>query len=371
MSNLRIIVPVLSVSLTPATFNELMDLVEKGRFLTPEQFLTLAVYNQLALERSTGESPTKAIAKTRSQGAVQKSKARGGAAVLAVPLKDQLSDNPDLLQAALARFARPSGHYASLACAPMPEKIGIDRIWGQVNRLFPLKMACRWIYSRATQGSAWPKLKTVLDQLPRDAAAFGSFLESVDASAKRSREGAFSAGLPRAGNLASCDRFASQFIARVTRTSHVYPGAAFQLGLALLVDDEVHLTDKGRELALLQNPLLDSSAEIGERTLSVDECHMLITHVVESLPAERADQLCVLTAIRDGHRTPVALLSYVRGNFPPEWTDLAFRTHVYGILARLSELSQIDRIWHGRSVQYRLADSASLLVEQFANSRTA
>jgi hypothetical protein len=210
-----------------------------------------------------------------------------------------------------------------------------------------------------------------LDQLPRDAAVFGSYLETIDVKAGRRREVALSAGLPRAGNLASFDRFASQFIARVTRANLVHPGAAFQLGFACLVGQEMQLTSKGTALACLQNPLLDFPAESAERTLADGERRLLVDHIMESVPAERADQLCVLTAIRDGHVTPAGLLSYIRRNFPPDWSDLAFRTHVYGILARLAELGQIERVWTGRSVHYRLTEYASVLVDQLANSRIA
>jgi hypothetical protein len=347
-----------------------MDLVEHGQYSTPEQFMTVAAYNQLALERAPrDETQTKPARKPRLSLSRRKSKAPASA-VLAPQWKEPLSDGSDVLQGVLDRLTRSTADGICESSAA-PNDVGAERIWGQVNRLFPLKLACRWIYSRMREGSVWPKLNVVLDQLPRDAAVFGSFLETLDVKAGRAREGALSAGLPRAGNLASCDRFASQFIARVTRANRVHPGAAFQIGLACLVGDEVQLTSKGSELALLENPLLDSSSDSAQQTLSTDERRLFVDHIMESVPAERGDQLCVLTAIRDGHVTPVGLLSYIHRNFPTDWSELAFRTHVYGILARLAELGQIERVWTGRSVHYRLTDSASVLVDEFANSRIA
>jgi hypothetical protein len=348
-----------------------MDLVEHGHYSTPEQFMTVAAYNQLALERAPDDAVQKRTSpKPRLSVSRRKSKAPTSA-VLTPHWKESLSDGSDVLQGVLDRLTRPTAEGACIESPAAPNDVGTERIWGQVNRLFPLKLACRWIYSRMRESAAWPKLNVVLDQLPRDAAVFGSFLETLDVTAGRAREGALSAGLPRAGNLASCDRFASQFIARVTRANRVHPGAAFQLGLACLVGDEVQLTEKGSKLALLENPVLDFPADSAEQTLSIDERRLLVDHIMENVPAERGDQLCVLTAIRDGHLTPVGLLAYIHRRFPTDWSDLAFRTHVYGILARLAELGQIERVWTGRSVRYRLTDSASVLVDQFANSRIA
>jgi hypothetical protein len=348
-----------------------MDLVEQGHYISPEQFMTVAAYNQLALERVPPDAvDSKPSRKPRLSVSRRKSNVPTSA-VLTPNWKEPVSDGSDVLQRVLDRLARSSAEGVVLESSTTPNDVGAERIWGQVNRLFPLKLACRWIDSRMRESSAWPKLNFVLDQLPRDAAVFGSFVEIIDAKAGRAREAALSAGLPRAGNLASCDRFASQFVARVTRANRVHPGAAFQIGLACLAGDDVQLTSKGSELALLENPLLDASADSAEQTLSTDERRLLVVHIMESVPAERGDQLCVLTAIRDGHVTPVGLLSYIHRNFPTDWSELAFRTHVYGILARLAELGQIQRVWSGRSVHYRLTDSASVLVDKFANARTA
>ena len=363
-------VPVLNVNLPADVFREVMDLVEQGNYSTPEQFMTVAAYNQLALERVLPDAiETKPSRKPRLSVSRRKSNVPTSA-VLTPHWKEPVSDGSDVLQGVLDRLARSTAEGVRLESSVAPNDVGTERIWGQVNRLFPLKLACRWIDSRMRESSAWPKLNLVLDQLPRDAAVFGSFVETLDAKAGRAREAALSAGVPRAGNLASCDRFASQFVARVTRANRVHPGAAFQIGLACLVGDDVQLTSKGSELALLENPLLDLSADCAEQTLSNNERRLLVDHIMESVPAERGDQLCVLTAIRDGHVTPVGLLSYIHRNFPADWSDLAFRTHVYGILARLAELGQIERVWSGRSVHYRLTDSASVLVDQFANART-
>ncbi|HLH01349.1 MAG TPA: hypothetical protein VKX25_01150 [Bryobacteraceae bacterium] len=361
--------PVVSANLTPAVFTELMNLVDQGRYATPEQFVKVAVFNQLTVERAAVETAEGPLSGGVA-AAIQKRKPKAGpAAVLPSQWKDSVFDDLDI-KATLDRLALPpNGDCREFP--HVPEGIGMQPIWGQVNRMFPLKLACRWILLRSCEGPAWPKLNLALDQIPREAGVVGRFLESLDVAAGRTREEALSAGLPKAGKLSSSDRFAGQYLARVSRADRIHPGVVFQLGLACLAGDEVQLTCRGKELAMLENPVLDQEFTSAKQTLSVEERSFLVAHIIDSVPAERNDQLCVLRAIRDGHLTPAGLLSYIRASFPREWSDLEFRTHVYGILARLTELGQIRRARAGRNVHYRLTDRALEMVERLGKEKIA
>jgi hypothetical protein len=93
-----------------------------------------------------------------------------------------------------------------------------ERLWGQVNRLFPLKFACRWLAVENVGKNSWDRYDSISERLSADAATFGSVLENLDATAKRKRDELLSTGLPRRGNMASQDRFLSQFVARTTRS---------------------------------------------------------------------------------------------------------------------------------------------------------
>jgi hypothetical protein len=369
--------PILTANLSPDVFGRIMHLVADGIYLTPEQFLAVAAYNQLVLEQGTPVAELRgpslpAQAGSRSESAGVKSRAAvntgkpdrsflAASEPAAVPRKAELATGE--LQAALTRLDIRKCETLALECHPASEAHS-DRIWGQVNRLFPMKLVCRWVAVAAVQRASWPDLQTVLHQLPADAAIMGTELERLDHKLKRSRDEAHATGLPRVGNLASCDRFISQFVARVTRANQVYPGAIFQFQLAGLGGREVQLTERGRELALMPNPILESGTETACETLSEQERAFLLRHVMESVPTESNELMIVLRAIRDGHKTPNGLRSYIRNHFPAEWSDLAFRTHIYGVLARLTDLAQIQKIRTGRTVQYDLPDSAHLLLSE-------
>jgi hypothetical protein len=371
--------PVIAVNLSQKTYTDIMALVAKGAYSGPEQFLEIAAFNQLALERGlTPEELVKGIYRPadvadsshdeRSSAPVAQQQRRRVAARASEPEKKkqptterrvpvELSDEE--IKVALSRFSRPAEKFALSPCDPSPTA-GNSRIWGQVNRLFPLKAACRWIINAVAADTEWPDLHVVLERLAPDAAVLGSSLEKRDAQSGHKRDEMLGTGLPRKGNLQSSDRYLAQFIARVTRSSAVYPGAISDYGLACVSGEKVILTRPGVELALLENPILD--ADSATVTLGADERNFLLHHISEHVSSEKQDFNVVLQQIAGGNSSPSRLMSSARSYFPADWTDIVFRTHVYGVLARLSELGLITKQWQGRMVQYQVADAALSIV---------
>jgi hypothetical protein len=373
--------PVIAVNLSQKTYTDIMDLVGKGAYSGPEQFLEIAAFNQLALERGlTPQELLKGIFRPadtleRSQGNLLVSdrphaerprrvtahsadrKTRTIAPVLERRTLIEVLDEE--IKAALSRFSRPAASPVLSPCDRVPTA-GNSRIWGQVNRLFPLKAACRWIINAAAINDQWPDLDVVMQQLAADAAVIGSSLEKRDADGSRKRDEMLGTGLPRKGNLQSSDRYLTQFIARVTRSTAIYPGAISDYGLACVSREKVMLTASGVELGLLPNPILDTDAPT--TTLSEEERRFLMHHISDHVLSEKNDFKAVLKAITEGSSRPAQLMTAVRSGFPLEWTDVVFRTHIYGVLARLSELGMIAKRWQGRTVEYQVADSGLSLV---------
>jgi len=371
--------PVIAVSLSQKTYTEIMLLVGKGAYSGPEQFLEIAAFNQLALERglrpeellkgihrpvgtthaTLGEPLSDRPAAPRArQVPLRPREASRPAASKVAELRVRVEPLSEEIKGALSRFSRPGDASALVPCDTVPNA-GNCRIWGQVNRLFPLKAACRWIVNAANNGQ-WPDLHFVMEKLAPDAAVLGSVLEKRDAESPRKREEMLGTGLPRKGNLQSGDRYLSQFIARVTRSGTIYPGAISDYDLASISREKVILTGWGMELARLENPILDADAPTA--TLSADERNFLLHHISKRVSAEKQDFNVILQQIAGGNSTPSQLMTAARSHFPSEWTDVVFRTHVYGVLARLSELGVVKKHWQGRMVEYQVADSGLHIV---------
>jgi len=368
--------PIVAVNLSQKTFGELMTFVANGAYASPEQFLEIAAFNQLALERGlTPEELLKGIhhpaagaqtsVPTRAAGQVAEQVA-SGAPKRRSPIRASKTLGIDVeaveVGQLLARFSLEQIAALPTVLDVGSAEAGKDRIWGQVNRLFPLKLTCRWVAVEASTTGAWPTIHQLTDRLADDAATLGTVLQKADERGGRKREDMLGTGLPRRANIQSRDRFLSQFVARVTRADHVYPGAVWHYGLAVFDSDKLRLTKSGHALACLANPVLDEPLELASKTLSDDERAFFLRQVLERIPAEREDFIVVLRAISAGNCAPESLFAAIRAEFPGEWTGLAFRTHVYGTLARLADLGLLNREWSGRNVQYRLPGTAAALL---------
>jgi len=243
---------------------------------------------------------------------------------------------------------------------PDRPEVSNDRVFGQVNRLFPLKLACRWIAARTFSKQSddtqdWPSYPLISDTLADDAATLGSLLEKSDIAAGRKRDEQLATGLPRRGNSASRDRFLGQFIARITRAGEIYSGALCHYVLARFKHDVIALTEQGVLFAEIKNPILDSADLTSKTALSAEETDFLTRQILKLVPPERDDMRIVLSAIAEGKVRPNDLIEAIRPLFPSNWTDSMVLTHISGLVARLSDLELIARRWQGRQVEYELA----------------
>jgi hypothetical protein len=367
--------PVCAVNLSERLLDPILDLVGKGAYKNLESFLEIAAYNQLALERAATPEQLLArghrdanglavdtapavppnghaeTARPKSHKSKKKQQKKGGKTAHKSEPAPPTAD----VDAVLGRWVVPAGQFP-----PPVEAEGLPaggHIWGQVNRLFPLKLACRWL-ARTAAGGSWPAYLVVADGLADDATMVSAVLEQWDLAAGRTRDEILATGLPRRGNSSSRDRFLSQYLARVTRGGEVQSGAICHYALAACGPETVALTAAGLEFARLQNPILDLRDPDSTATLSAGESGFLCRQIKERVAGERQDMTPVLEAVAAGQATPSAVAAAVRGRFPAEWSEVVFRTHLSGLVARLADLRLLHRRWEGRHVQYGLGEAA-------------
>jgi hypothetical protein len=379
--------PLIAVNLSDKLFYQITELVERGLYLSPEAFLEIAAFNQLALER--GATPTEIIEKGHRKARHEaEGPAENGPAKVRKPattmsfIAEQTARPPKAASprraveavakvipppepavsekdftAAFKRLAWVVQTEASPPSAIVdPEKLSTGRIFGQVNRLLPIKIACRWLATAAATEGKWPRFDAISEQLADDAATVGSLLETWDAESERKRDELLATGLPRRGNAASKDRFLSQNLARVTRGGEIYPATICQYQLARFDDSVIALTEQGLAFAEIENPIVDKRDAKTAVTLAPEESEFLSRQILEWVPAERDDMRLVLRAVKGGKMKPSELTEALRAQFPADWTDSVFQTHVSGLVARLGELRLMKRVWQGRNVTYELGD---------------
>jgi hypothetical protein len=388
--------PLLAINLSDTLADQIKPLVEKGLYKSFEAFLEIAAFNQLALER--GATPSEIISKGhRGAKHGRDSPRENGPSAPAVPpaVAERVKAAPAVEQtakgsrtAATRRAVEPVARMAPTddgsvtdeecdaafgrlalvarteesppALPPACDNLAKERVFGQVNRVLPLKLACRWLATAATAEGKWPRYQLVSDKLADDAATIGTLLERWDTENERKRDDLVATGLPRRGNSASRDRFLSQFLARVTRGGEIYPAVICQYQLARFEDSVIGLTDQGVEFAQLENPILDKRDSRATTTLTAAESGFLARHILGAVPAEREDMRLVLQTVSAGKKTPTDLAEAVRAKFPSDWSDASFQTHLSGLVARLGELRLLKRVWQGRNVNYELGDEKQI-----------
>src|SRR5262249_51417995 len=158
----------------------------------PEQFLEIAAFNQLALERGLspedlvgGTQVTSSPVKTRTNSDLnsRRSEPKVASYRRENPLRNRISalDISDQeLEISLSRLSSEKCNSLRLEVCRNDMSLESERIWGQVNRLFPLKFACRWMSVIAAESSCWPTLQRVTEVMVSDAATLGSALEKQD-----------------------------------------------------------------------------------------------------------------------------------------------------------------------------------------------
>jgi hypothetical protein len=340
--------PIIAFDIGSDLFIEVMNLIKKGAYSSPEQFLELAVRNQLVYERAGNRARTPVDSASRSR-------------------IGEANSTPALEPAPWStRFLlRTSGALPET----QPIASGEHRIWGQINRLVPIKLVTRFLHVRGSSKQTWPSMEEVEQPLGDAVAELGSVLEEFDRRSDRRRDALLSTGLPRRGNEPSLTRFITQFVARVTREGKVYPGAVCQYPLAAVDGDQrLALTTLGVALATLPNPLIDGPIEEADTTLSDDERTFFIRQVVPHVPTEHADMRATVAAVNRGAISPQTLaaeliLAVRRDPGTQAWSDVMMRTYVSGVVSRMVDLGILRRRWEGRRVTYEPGPLADQLVE--------
>ena len=378
--------PLLAINLSAKTFAVVRELVEEGRYSDLDNFIEVASLNQIALER--GASPSELIARGHREPVSISSRAQASREAKPAAASDnneRLASRPNRRSAGrisrqtfvleearteddVTRVLEPFTLVSTPTRDLKPtdpegsEGMATERVFGQVNRLLPLKLVCRWLTKWAfsskdgTVRTEWPNYSAISDQLGDHAAQLGSLLEKWDIRANRKRDDQLATGLPRQGNSASRDRFLSQFLARITRAGHVYPGAICQYQLARFQGEHLTLTHQGVQFALIKNPIFETADAGNAGALSQEEIEFLSNQILEWVPQERNDMRFVLQAIAAEKITPTELTKALQSKFPGNWTSGVTLTYISGLVARLTDLQLVRRRWQGRNVEYELGD---------------
>ena len=312
------------------------SLVNRGKYESISQFANTAFQNQLLLEESPKETLESLIETPISK-------------LKLTPVKSQLlisnlgiNFNPESI-----RTVDP----------PDASKIPNDCLWGQYNRIFPVKIALR-ILANMLKDDETVELDLLHAQAVQAAREVGLLLKKEDKKSKRKYGDLLSTALPIGRDLAKTEkRFMNHFVGYYTRAGRI-EGAPGALKFLSISEDEenvqrVGITESGLHFAAFANSVLDEGNF--KTTLNKEESLFYIKNVFENLPREKELNVLILRAIEKEKASPEdlnkAILPLSRG-----WSDAMVNTMKAGAISRLNELGLISRSRRGFVVNYSLTD---------------
>lgn len=262
----------------------------------------------------------------------------------------------DLLEMPEDRFVPP----APLTDAPL---------WGQVNRLLPLKVAVRALWSQTMEDGEAPTLQELRVVTSSVACALREPLKEIDAALELPRGARLHASFPKR-EVRSIERFQNNFVGRVARSgSREIAGAIFDFGFAAVdrIDGRIRLTELGLAFARLPNPLIDRGENMAPG-LDEREQILLIETIRSRMPEEWRLMRLVLNGILGHADTTDALAQRMLRLYGPgtewDWSNSTITAMRSGVLARLQGLGLIDRTYSDRNVCYSLTERGRRVVAE-------
>lgn len=306
------------------------ELVQQAKYSSIDSFVRLAIENQLALEKAEPKREAPSVAMPYSP---------------------------------TPRYSLPKGKVVQVVQPPSFEDLNISGVeserdlwlWGQVNRILPLKFCLRVLAQNLPTDANVIEYWGLSKQLCLEAREIGTALGRKDRELAKSRGEGLAAAFPTGEDADKAnERFRNLFLGAL-RSDGKPSGALPQLKFISLVKDGdaigVGLTRSGLQFAELESPVLDrgdfSSA------LSDEEAAYYLGHILGAVPGEVQAFKIILSAISTG-KTRREDLNAAIANLYKDWSEPLVNTQRTGAMSRMFELGLISKVKTGVAVNYGL-----------------
>jgi len=323
--------------------DRIKELVQIGHYSSIEEFLELAIMNQIKLEADTNIINNRILLSPFNQQTN----------IIHFDKKLQLKEKYDIEE----------------IMAPEDDEIEGNLLWGQYNRLLPVKFVVRYLANYLNENKKLANLDEFSEEASEHARRFGLQLLDVDKTKKRIKGEKISTAFPIGNDpYKSKLRFKNHFVGYMDTSGKII-GAPAQLKFIKIINDgskKIGLTKFGAEFAKILNPVLDENIE-NENPFSADEIEFYITHLKNNLINEYGAIIFLLNQIKNGITRPNELTEKVilyDDNITKSQADIMRG----GLVSRMSELGLINSIRVGmRGISYELAPHGMTLINAHGN----
>lgn len=253
------------------------------------------------------------------------------------------------------------------------ETFTLDRwLFGQYNKLLPVKANCRALLRVAAEHPEGVPLKDIAPRIGEAAALLGDYLAEHDRRHQIARDDSLATAFPRSGPEAEKgrSRYANQFVGSVN-SQGVLSGLLWDYRLAALAPGagaRLMPTEPALQFARLTNPVLDGCQTDPAQKFSPEEVTFLLDHIRAYVPVEAFAFRTLIQAIAEGAITPDKLDEALRVYVPAETNrslSPSFLTSQRsGALSRMADLGLIARERKGVRVSYTITPEGEAFVQK-------
>lgn len=246
-------------------------------------------------------------------------------------------------------------------------------LFGQQNRLLPLKVNARLVLLHLAASKVPAVLRTVADEVSAQAAAVTVALQRIDEARGHKKEDLLTTGLPTPDSDKSKQRYADQFIASENSAGEL-SGMLIDWKLATIERKKgktlLYPTPACPAFADLKNPLFDvaTTPEVIAK-FSEEELQWLLGHLTEHVHVESFAFATLLKGIQAGANDPSSMDAHLRQSGAvgdaKHTSDEFVSTQRAGAISRMADLDLIRRIRNGVRISYAATPRGDNWLKQF------
>jgi hypothetical protein len=331
----------------PETRDRILPFIEAGDYRELQEFIEVAVLNQIALEESH------AAVLPQPRGITTPAPASSNIERTTAPTPTR-----DLW----AMIAIPPAKVDTVR-APSDERFAEDRLGGELsglyNRIGPAIVVTRALANlAAATGSV--TLKNAHATIGVTAAVVGEKLATIDNKNQKKRGEKLATAFPAGTDEKALMRFQNHFIGTISR-ENLIAGLSPRLLFTNIervdatAEPTIGITKAGLAFAQLPSGL---DADEPEALLSPEQVNFILEHIRDHLPRERDAMATIMAAIEAGTNTPTTLDEVVKERHEHlEWTVPMVSTQRTGAVSRMNELGLITVQKDGVNSSYHLTDA--------------
>ncbi|MEO7924719.1 MAG: hypothetical protein ABIR30_13640 [Chitinophagaceae bacterium] len=335
------------IDITPKQARSIQKYFDKGNYGSISQFISTAIENQLSLEENEISDLMPYTSDKKSQ---------------ATNIDNIMYEQDNFERLALKNIpafntvVNPP-EFKDLVYASQKIQENEAWIWGQVNKIFPVKVGVRILHQiLATRQSI--ELNEFLEMVSTEAATMGDQIRVYEKRNNKMRGEKISAALPSSDEK-SRNRYKFQFMVYL-RKDGLMDGAMSLMKFCNIYEEKkkkmIGLTEPGLRFSLIANSVLDNDDL--DNSLNEEESLYYLAHIKENVKGEYGAIQWMLEKISSGKNERVLLNTEIETTFGRIWgvTNAVINTQRAGITARMFELGLIKKEKDGIYVKYGVSE---------------